>query len=190
MNRKGNPGTLVASHPGNRNAVQHGAYSQRLIQERAAEIEAELKEGQGFSAIDCLAVEEAARWKATLEAIDRDIGERGLMKKGQPHPLLGYQLRASRRYDSALAAIAIAVRRGAEQQAEPAAPAAGEPAESGVEGEAGQQPINITAALESEIRASKPSAVRVSALVALDRIRRQPPIEDDDVPGRVVQVFD
>ena len=35
-------------------------------------------------------------------------------------------------------------------------------------------PIDIVAELEREIRAAKPSSVRVSALVALDRIRRQP----------------
>jgi AraC-like DNA-binding protein len=38
-----------------------------------------------------------------------------------------------------------------------------------------QGPIDIFAELEKEIRAVKPSSVRVSALVALDRIRRQGP---------------
>ena len=42
MNKNGNPGTLVASHPGNTNAMKHGVYSERRIQSRAAQIVTEL----------------------------------------------------------------------------------------------------------------------------------------------------
>src|SRR5436189_2894717 len=42
VNKVGNAASLVASHPGNRSAVQHGAYSGGLMLERAAEIEAAL----------------------------------------------------------------------------------------------------------------------------------------------------
>jgi hypothetical protein len=38
MNNDGHPETLVASQPGNANALKHGVHSPRLIQARAAEI--------------------------------------------------------------------------------------------------------------------------------------------------------
>jgi len=40
MNKRGHPETLVAARPGNRNAVRHGAHSPRLIQKRAAVVNA------------------------------------------------------------------------------------------------------------------------------------------------------
>jgi hypothetical protein len=42
MNRRGTPKNLVAAHPGNRNAVKHGAYSQHVKAPRVAEILEEL----------------------------------------------------------------------------------------------------------------------------------------------------
>ena len=42
MNKRGNPGTLVAAQPGNANAVKHGVHSPRLIEARAAELATEL----------------------------------------------------------------------------------------------------------------------------------------------------
>jgi hypothetical protein len=42
MNKDGNSSSLIASHPGNLNAVKQGVHSPRLIQARAAEIAAEL----------------------------------------------------------------------------------------------------------------------------------------------------
>jgi hypothetical protein len=42
MNKRGNPGTLVAAQPGNANADRHGVHAPRLVQARAAEIATEL----------------------------------------------------------------------------------------------------------------------------------------------------
>jgi hypothetical protein len=42
MNKGGHPETLVASQPGNANALKHGVHSPRLIQARATEIVTEL----------------------------------------------------------------------------------------------------------------------------------------------------
>lgn len=78
MNKRGNPESLVASHPGNQNAVKNGVHSSRLIQARAAEIASELTLSFEFSPAERLAVQEAARCIAILEAIDRDFDERGL----------------------------------------------------------------------------------------------------------------
>ena len=85
MNRRGHPDTLVASQPGNVNAVKQGVHSPRLIQARAAELESELTQSFEFSPTQRLAVHETARCMAILEAIDRDLDERGLEdKRGQP----------------------------------------------------------------------------------------------------------
>lgn len=43
MNKKGNPKTLIARQPGNRNAVSHGAYSKQLKAPRVAEVLQELQ---------------------------------------------------------------------------------------------------------------------------------------------------
>jgi hypothetical protein len=97
VNQLGNSGSLVASHPGNGNAVKHGAYSPGLIQERAAEIEAGFVEEFAFSPSQRVAVHELARLMATLDAIDRGLDERGIVnRKGEATSLLNYRIRISR----------------------------------------------------------------------------------------------
>jgi hypothetical protein len=66
MNKRGNPQSLVASHPGNLNAFKQGAHSPRLIQARAAEIVNELTKSFEVSPAERLAVHEAARCIAIL----------------------------------------------------------------------------------------------------------------------------
>ena len=48
VNKNGNPGTLVAAHAGNANAVKYGVHSERAIQPRAAEIAAEFTRSFDF----------------------------------------------------------------------------------------------------------------------------------------------
>ena len=112
MNRRGNPDTLVASQPGNVNAVKQGVHSPRLIQARAAEVESELTRSFEFSPTQRLAVHETARCMAILEAIDRDLDERGLEdKRGQPRYLLNHRWRVSRQLEQWLAKISDAIAR-------------------------------------------------------------------------------
>lgn len=87
MNKRGHPESLVASHPGNLNAVKQGIHSSRLIQARAAEVAAELTQSFQFSVAERLAVQEAARCIAILEAIDRDLDQRGLVDDEGTPPL-------------------------------------------------------------------------------------------------------
>lgn len=61
MNTRGNPKRLVASQPGNLNAVKQRVHSPRLIQARAAEIASELTRSFEFSPAERLAAHEAAR---------------------------------------------------------------------------------------------------------------------------------
>jgi hypothetical protein len=77
MNARGNPATLRAAQPGNRNAMKTGVYSRRARTERVAEIRAA---AEGISTLE-LAVgairEERARLDHLREALDADIEERG-----------------------------------------------------------------------------------------------------------------
>ena len=123
MNKRGNPGTLVAAQPGNANADRHGVHAPRLVQARAAEIATELTQSFEFSPTQRLAAHEAARCMAILEAIDRDLDERGLVDKaGKPRYLLNHRWRVSRQLDHWLAKISDAIQRqsAAGQQPQPA----------------------------------------------------------------------
>ena len=100
MNEKGHPQTLVASQPGNLNALKSGVHSPRLIQARAAEIEAELTKTFDFSPVQRLAVREVARHMAILEAIDRDLDDRGVVdKRAEPRYLLNHRNKTSRQLE-------------------------------------------------------------------------------------------
>jgi hypothetical protein len=112
MNKRGNPKSLVASHPGNLNAAKQGVHSPRLIQERAAEIASELTQSFEFSPAERLAAYEAARCIAILEAIDRDLDQRGLVdKQGQPRYLLNHRSRTSRQLEQWLEKVQAAIER-------------------------------------------------------------------------------
>jgi hypothetical protein len=120
MNKGGNPKSLVASHPGNQNAVKHGVHSPRLIQSRAAEIATELTQSFEFSPAERLAVQEAARCIAILEAIDRDFDERGLVdNEGAPRYLLNHRSRISRQLEQWLHKISAAIERHPAREPEP-----------------------------------------------------------------------
>jgi hypothetical protein len=96
VNPKGHKSTLVARHDGNTNAVKFGVYSNRLIDVRAVEITNELEKSGALGLIGSLAVQEAARCVALLEAIDQDLAERGVVdKKGNARSLLDLRLRVS-----------------------------------------------------------------------------------------------
>ena len=120
MNERGHRESLVASQPGNANAVKGGVHSPRLIGARAAEIAGELAGSCVFSAAQRLAVEEAARSMAILEAIDRDLDERGLVDRaGKPRYLLNHRARVSRQLELWLDKIAPALKQQAAAGEEP-----------------------------------------------------------------------
>jgi hypothetical protein len=120
MNKHGNPKSLVASHPGNLNAAKQGIHSPRLIQARAAEIATELTQSFEFSPAERLAVHEAARCIAILEAIDRDLDQRGLVdREGQPRYLLNHRSRSSRQLEHWLEKVSAAIEREATSEQAP-----------------------------------------------------------------------
>jgi hypothetical protein len=112
MNRRGNPESLVSAHPGNLNAVKHGIHSSRLIQARAAEVEDQLTQSFAFSPPELLAAHEVGRCFAILEAIDRDLDERGLVDRaGEPRYLLNHRARVSRQLEQWLTKLSTAMER-------------------------------------------------------------------------------
>jgi hypothetical protein len=123
MNKQGNPRNLVAAHPGNLSAVKQGVHSPRLIQSRAAEIVDELTQSFTFSPPERLAVHEAGRCIAILEAIDSDLDERGLVdKRGEPRYLLNHRARVSRQLEQWLEKVSKAIeRQSPQEQASPEA---------------------------------------------------------------------
>ena len=112
--KRGHSKNLVASHPGNLHAAKQGVHSPRLIQARAVEIAGELTQAFEFSPTEQLAVYEAARSMAILEAIDRDLDERGLVdKEGKPRYLLNHRSRTSRQLEQWLEKVSSAIEKQA-----------------------------------------------------------------------------
>jgi hypothetical protein len=100
MNKNGHRATLVSSHPGNTNAVKYGVYSPRMISGRALEIAEGLEQSFDFNPVERVAVHEAAGCIALLEAIDRDIDERGIVDgRGRSRDLVALRLRVSARLE-------------------------------------------------------------------------------------------
>jgi hypothetical protein len=120
MNKHGHSKSLVPSHPGNLNAAKEGVHSPRLIQARAAEIAGELTQSFQFSPAELLAVHEAARCFAILEAIDRDLDQRGLVdRNGEPRYLLNHRSRTSRQLEQWLEKVSAAIERKAASERAP-----------------------------------------------------------------------
>jgi hypothetical protein len=100
MNTKGTPKNLVASQPGNSNALRHGAYSQRVLESRVPQIVDELMGSEPFLPTDRFVVEEIARLWNLIQAIDEDLAERGLRRRdGGARSLIELRLRASGRLE-------------------------------------------------------------------------------------------
>jgi hypothetical protein len=100
MNSKGHPPTLRPRQPGNRNAVRSGVFSARVLAPRAREIANALLDASHAVPLDQIAAEEIGALVATLEAIDEDLGRRGLTdRKGNARSLLELRIRISGRLE-------------------------------------------------------------------------------------------
>jgi len=100
MNKKGHKESLIARHPGNTNAVKFGVHSPRLIGERAQAIAEELLQSFEFTPVEKVAISEAARCIALLEAIDNDLDERGIVdRRGKERNLAQFRVRVSARLE-------------------------------------------------------------------------------------------
>src|SRR3954447_22638101 len=98
-NPDGHRATLVARHPGNRNAERHGVYgSGRALEPRAQELADAIMREPHTVAIDEPGAREIARLIVLLETIDAELERGGLTRKnGDARSLVDLRLRASRR---------------------------------------------------------------------------------------------
>jgi hypothetical protein len=100
MNRRGTRSNLVASHPGNSNAVRSGVYSPRTLAPRAREIAEALMAAPHTVPLDVIAAEEIGSLVALLEAIDSDLLQRGLVdREGEARSMLDHRARVSRQLE-------------------------------------------------------------------------------------------
>ena len=101
MNSTGRSENLRPDQPGNSNARRHGVFSEREMAPYALEIADALMSAPHTVLLDRLAAEEIGRIKARIEAIDRDLDERGLTDRhGNARSLLDLRIRLSRRLES------------------------------------------------------------------------------------------
>jgi len=99
MNETGTPENLVASHPGNANAVRHGVYSRagRALSPRAAAITDAILASPHLGPLDDLGAAEIGRLTALIEAMDADLSASGLIRRGDARTMVKLRLQASRR---------------------------------------------------------------------------------------------
>ena len=98
MNQNGTPSNLIPAHPGNANAVKSGIYSRtgRVLASRAAELTDQLMELPHVQPLDRVAAEEIASLVVRLEAIDKDLEDRGHLGRGGARSLLEHKARLGR----------------------------------------------------------------------------------------------
>ncbi len=94
MNRRGNPETLVASQPGNKNALRSGVYSPNALAPRVHQIEAAIAERRVDEVLRDISRREVAALAALGEAMDADLAANGLIgRRGEPRRMIEHRLR-------------------------------------------------------------------------------------------------
>jgi hypothetical protein len=98
MNPNGTTANLVASHPANTNSVKSGIYSRtgRVLAPRAREIADAIIEAPHVTGLDRIAAEEIGSLVAIAEAIDRDLVENGITRRGEARTLVKLKIQISR----------------------------------------------------------------------------------------------
>jgi hypothetical protein len=100
------PNLLDGAPEGNTNALRHGLYASTVehLEPRFRElVDAIMAEPHTVDA-DVIGATEIAKLTAMVEAIDKDLEERGLTTKGEARTMIDLRLRASRQLRDALAA--------------------------------------------------------------------------------------
>lgn len=120
MNKKGHPPTLVAVHPGNRNAVKSGVYSPATITPRIYELEASIAERDPEEALTEILRYELAAMTALGEPMDQSIASHGVLgRRGEPRTMVAHRLRLDEKIRQAAHQYAQAARHKASLATEP-----------------------------------------------------------------------
>lgn len=94
MNRRGHPQSLVAKHPGNKNAVKAGVFSPETLAARIREVEAEMAARTVPEVRTDVLRREVASLAVLGEAMDRTLAEDGLIgRRGEPRRMVDLRLR-------------------------------------------------------------------------------------------------
>ena len=120
-NPEGYPATLEHAR-GNTRAVKPGVYSTRMLAPRAQEVAAQLMELPHVVTIDEMAATEIGILVARIEAIDRDLDERGHFGRNGARSLLDHRARLTRELRSWLQQFGATPRARFEWGAVPGAP--------------------------------------------------------------------
>ena len=100
MNKKGNPQTLQARQPGNRNAIKSGVHSARYREALAEPLLEEMASVAHIEPADRFALEEASRVRAFIALADEDLLRNGLTtRRGEARSLLTLRLRMSKQLE-------------------------------------------------------------------------------------------
>ena len=96
MNKHGHPQTLVARHPGNRNAQKAGVYSKRALAARAEDLKREIGELSPQDLRRAVLGDEIRSLLALRDALDDAIAEDGVRnRRGQPRAVVDQRLRVT-----------------------------------------------------------------------------------------------
>jgi hypothetical protein len=94
MNEEGHTPTLVAAHPGNRNAVKSGVFSPASLAPRVQELDIAIRERPSHDVALELLGRELAALSALGEAMDNSLASDGVEgRRGQPRSLINLRLR-------------------------------------------------------------------------------------------------
>ncbi len=105
MNERGHPQTLEARHPGNANALRHGAYSgRRSLPPEAVEIADSLMQAPHVVDLDRYGAEEIAALVVQIDRIDAALADGRVERNDRPRALIDLRARLSGRLERWLAA--------------------------------------------------------------------------------------
>jgi hypothetical protein len=94
MNKSGHVQTLVAAHPGNRNAVKSGIYSPATLAPHVDELDDAIAERPAQEVEIDILRREVAALVALCEAVDRSLETEGCLgRRGEPRTLISVRLR-------------------------------------------------------------------------------------------------
>jgi hypothetical protein len=105
MNESGHRETLAPFKSGNVAALKHGAFSDRALVEAIEAERTSLLNLPWMTDVDSVLIDEVARLRARIAAVDRDLDERGHFGRNGARSLLEHRARLNNALPRCLAAL-------------------------------------------------------------------------------------